>query len=81
MGTGTRSVMLLCAVLALGGCNDTATVDTTVASKLKLCLFDCGRIQLSSTAMFSVADHETYVRQLMVRIGHSKALSRGGDRP
>ena len=62
MGAGTRSVMLLCAVLALGGYNDTATADTAVASKLKQYLFDCGRIRLSSTAMFSVAGHETDVR-------------------
>ena len=55
----------LFAVIAIGGCSAEAPSTTAPEATLKLYVFDCGKIRLTDTAMFSVSTEETDVRDLI----------------
>jgi hypothetical protein len=56
------TILLLGTVVALLSVSQ----DSLAQSPLKLYVFDCGRIQFDSVAMFGVQDDETDVRELIV---------------
>jgi len=57
--------ILLCSFLVLGGCETDEAPDIDPLSSLKLYVFDCGKMQFESLEMFSIADDETAVRELV----------------
>ncbi len=56
---------LLFAALVLAGCSPKPAEPPASQAALKLYVFDCGKIRLTDTEMFSVAKHETAVRELI----------------
>jgi glyoxylase-like metal-dependent hydrolase (beta-lactamase superfamily II) len=58
--------ILLCSLLALGGCSDGNLPQQESLSTLKLYVFDCGMIRLESVEAFSVSSDETDVRDMSV---------------
>ena len=62
-------VILTLALLPLTACGDEPTpprAESAVASSLKLYVFDCGHLTLDTLARFSIEDHETSIRELIV---------------
>ena len=60
------SVLLLSALLAIGGMCLAAADEADSDSTLKLYVFDCGMLRFESLEGFSVADDETDIRDLIV---------------
>ena len=57
---------LAAALIALAGCSGETPSAPAPEATTKLYLFDCGRLRLASTEIFSVAGDETDVRDLIV---------------
>jgi N-acyl homoserine lactone hydrolase len=58
-------VLTIC-ILILGGCDRGETPERDATATLRLYLFDCGMIRLNSVELFSLAEDETPVRDLIV---------------
>jgi glyoxylase-like metal-dependent hydrolase (beta-lactamase superfamily II) len=58
--------IVACLSLMLGGCGIDETPRSKHASTLKLYVFDCGKLRFESIEMFSIADDETDIRELIV---------------
>lgn len=59
------AVLLLCSIVIIGGCSMESTDPIPPQPTLKLYVFDCGKIRLTDTEIFSVAKDETDVRVLI----------------
>jgi len=58
--------ILLCSLLATGGCGTGGVPEQKPLSDLRLYVFDCGMLRLESVEDFSIANDETAVRDLAV---------------
>lgn len=59
------AVLLLCSIVIIGGCSTENTDPIPPQPTIKLYVFDCGKIRLTDTEIFSVSKDETDVRDLI----------------